>query len=84
MLNRQPSKLNSCRYVKPLTTVHVTIAQAEVTCRRPKKELKSHADTCAVGNNCLVVHDHDRPVNVYSYNPKDGYKCAQTVNPEAI
>ncbi len=32
-------------------------------------DLDSHADQCAVGSNCLVVHDYDRPINVSGYNP---------------
>ena len=44
------------------------------------KELDSHADMCVVGDNCLVIHDHFRPVNVYSYDPKDGHKSAKTVD----
>ena len=36
------------------------------------------ADMCVVGGNCLVIHDHNRPVNVYSYDPKDGHRSAKT------
>ena len=35
---------------------------------------------CVVGDNCLVIHDHNGPVNVYSYNPKDGHRSAKTVD----
>ena len=45
-----------------------------------KVELDSHVDMCVVGNNCFVIHDHDRPVNVYSYDSKDGHKSAKTVD----
>ena len=45
-----------------------------------KVELDSHADTCVVGDNCLVFHDHNRPVNVYSYDPKDDHRGAKTVD----
>ena len=31
-----------------------------------------------VGDNCLVIHNHNRPFNVYSYDPKDGDKSAKT------
>ena len=31
-------------------------------------ELDSHADTCCVGMNALIIHDYDRPVSVYGYN----------------
>ena len=35
---------------------------------------------CVVGDNCLVINDHDRPVNVYSYDPKDGHRSAKIVD----
>ena len=31
--------------------------------------LDSHADTCVVGCNSLVVHDFDRPVDVCGFDP---------------
>ena len=43
---------------------------ASVVSSKPKVELDSPTDTCVVGENCLVIHDHNRPVNVYSYDPK--------------
>ena len=36
--------------------------------------------THVLGDNCLVIHDHNRPVNVYSYDSKDGHKSAKTVD----
>ena len=80
MPNRQLSMLNNCSYVKPLTTVCITVAQAMVASKRLNTESDSHANTCVVGDNCLVVHEHDKPVNVYSYDPKEGQKCVRTVN----
>ena len=47
---------------------------------KTKIELDSHADTCVVHNQCLIVHDHDRPENVFGYNPKTGSKHACIVN----
>ena len=35
---------------------------------------------CVLGDKGLVIHDHNRPVNVYSYDPKDGHKSAKTVD----
>ena len=32
--------------------------------------LDSHADTCVVGKNALIVQDFDRPVDVCGYDPK--------------
>ena len=58
----------------------MTVAHASVTSCQHKVELDSHADICVVGNNCLVIHDLNRPVNVYSYDPKDGHRSTKTVN----
>ena len=33
-----------------------------------------------VGDYCLVIHDHNRPVNVYIYDPKDTQKSTKTVD----
>ena len=56
------------------------MAHASVASSKPKVELDSHADICVVGDNCLVIHDHNWPVNVYSYDPKDGHRSAKTVD----
>ena len=69
-------------YLKPLSTVQVIVAHASVASSKPKVELDSHADTCVVGDNCVVVHNLNRPVNVYSYDPMDGHRSAKTVNAE--
>ena len=56
------------------------VAYASVASSKLKVELDSHADTCGVGDICLVIHNLNRPVNVYSYDPKDDYRSAKTVN----
>ena len=56
------------------------VAHASVASSKPKIELDSHADTCVVGDNCLVIHNYNRLVNVYSYDPKDGHRSAKTVD----
>ena len=56
------------------------MSHASVVSSKPKVELDSHANTCVVGDNCLVIHDHNRPVNVYSYDTKDGHRSAKTVD----
>ena len=56
------------------------VAHAAVASSKPKVELDSHADTCVVCINCLVIYDHNRLVNVYSYDPKDGHRSAMTVD----
>ena len=38
------------------------MAQTSVASNKPKVELDLHAHTCVVGDNCLVIHHHDRPV----------------------
>ena len=67
-------------YIQPLSTVQVTGAHASVVSSKHKVELDLHADICVVGDNCLVIHDHNRPVNDYSYDPKDGHRSAKTVD----
>ena len=51
---------------------------ASIASSKPSIELDSHADTWLVGHNCLVIDHHNKPVNVYSYNPKDGHGRAKT------
>ena len=68
----KPSQLRDI-YLKPLSTIQVMVAHASVASNKLKVELDSHAGTCAVGDNCLVIHNHNRSVNVYSYDPKDGH-----------
>ena len=40
----------------------------------------TYTDSCGAGDQCLVVNDHNRPVNVYGYDPKAGFKGACIVN----
>ena len=47
---------------------------------KTKIELHSHADTCVVGDHCLIVHGHNRPVNIYGYSTKAGSKHALVVD----
>ena len=46
---------------------------------KTKTALNSHTDACVVGDQCQVVHDHNRPVNVSRYYPKAGLKHAHIV-----
>ena len=45
-----------------------------------KIELNSHTAKCVVGDQCLVMHDHSRPVNVYGYDPKAESKHVCIIN----
>ena len=56
------------------------VAHASVAGSKLKVELDLHADTCVVSDYYMVIHDHNRQVNVYSHDPKDGNRCAKTVN----
>ena len=64
-------------------TVHLS-AHTSIAVVETKIELDTHAGTCVVGEHCLIVHDHNRPVNVYGYvygyNPKAGSKDACIVD----
>jgi hypothetical protein len=37
-----------------------------------RTEMDNHADTCVVGQECLVFHDFDRPVNVAGFDTSLG------------
>ena len=43
-------------------------------------KLDSHADTCVLGRDCLVILDYDRPVQVVGYDPALGAKTYQTIS----
>ena len=49
-----------------------------------KIELDPNADTCVLGDHCLVVHDHNRSVNVFEYNPKVGSKHTCIVDASVV
>ena len=40
--------------------------------------------THEVGDHCLIIHDHNRPVNVFRYNPTVGLKHACIVDDTVI
>ncbi len=43
-------------------------------------ELDSHADTCVLGHDALILLDYDRPVIVEGYDPSLGTKTYATVS----
>ena len=63
-------------------TIHVMVVHASIVSGKPKVELNSHSGTHVVSDNCLVIHDHNKPVNIYSYNTKDDHRSAKTVDAE--
>ena len=56
------------------------VAKTSIIVVKTKIEVDSHADTCVVGDNCQIVDNHNKPVNVYGHNPKAGSKHAHIVN----
>ena len=56
------------------SSAHKSLTVVETT-----RELDLHADTCVIGDKCLVAHDHNSPVNVYEYDPKVVSKHAYKV-----
>ena len=63
-----------------LSPIHVMLGQASVASSQLKLEFDSHADVSVAGDNCLVIHDHNRPVSVFHYDPKDGQRSAKTID----
>ena len=43
-------------------------------------ELDSHADTCVLGRDCLIILDHNRPVQVHTFDPSLGSQTFQTIS----
>ena len=43
-------------------------------------EIDSHADTCVLGCDALIILDYDIPVQVVGYNPALGTKTYKTVS----
>ena len=43
-------------------------------------ELDSHADTCCVGKESLIIYDYDCPVTVSGYDPQLGSRDFKTVS----
>ena len=66
-----------------MQTVQLCV-QNSFTVVKAKVEFNSHADTCVVGDHCLVVHDHNRSVNVFGYDPKAELKHAHIVNANVV
>jgi len=48
------------------------VAVAELQVEEHPTDMDSHADTCVVGKNALIVHKLDRQVNVTGFDPSQG------------
>ena len=53
---------------------------SNINLNESKLELDSHADTCVVGSNALIIFDYDRPVTVYGYDKNLGAQTFRTVS----
>ena len=40
-------------------------AHKSIAVVKTKMEMDLHEDTCVVGDHCIIIHDHNRPVNVF-------------------
>jgi hypothetical protein len=45
-----------------------------------KVDLDSHADTCLVGHNVLIINEHTRAVNVSGFDPSQPARSAKIVD----
>ena len=48
------------------------MAVAELQVEEHPTDMDSHADTCVVGKNALIVHKLDKQVNVTGFDPSQG------------
>ena len=76
----QPASVLRDSYIQPLSTIQVMVAHASIASSKPKVDLDSDAYTCVVSDNCFFLHDLNRTVDVYSYDPKDGHRSTKTVD----
>ncbi len=64
--------------VAPVQTVKSTCSQSNLN--KISVELDSHADTCVVGSNVVVVHDHEFVVIIYGFDKDTRHANACTVD----
>ena len=60
--------------------MHEPNIQKSIAMVKTKIKLDSHIERCVVGNQCLILNDHNRPVNIFRYYPKAGSKHACIVD----
>ncbi len=65
--------IDSKRYITDLSTKINSISETTL-------ELDSHADTCVLGHDALILLDYDRPVIVEGYDLSLGTKTYATVS----
>jgi hypothetical protein len=72
-LRRTQLSIDPRRYITDLSTKIDSIGEITL-------ELNSHADTCVLGPDALILLDYDRPVIVKGYDPSLGTKTYATVS----
>ncbi len=65
--------IDPTRYITDLSTIINSIGETTL-------ELDSHADTCVLGHDALILLDYNRPVRVEGYDPSLGTKTYATVS----
>ena len=70
------------RLVTVVTTFRAPRMLAPLNTRNPilRVELDSHADTCVLGRNVLIVNEHTRVVNVSGFDPSQPSRQAKIVD----
>ena len=61
-------------------TLSCTIGSTRTQFKLVKVELDSHADTCVVGRNALVIHEHNNVVMVSGFDPSQPPQQAKVVD----
>ncbi len=70
----------SCDHVAVATVQTVKSTCSQSNHSRISVELNSHAVTCVVGSNVLVIHDHEHFVDIYSFDKETCHANACTVD----
>ena len=86
-MDGDPGRAHTTRVVKTIRTIRLTNRKiTNVTSNDYKRrgettlELDSHADTCVLGRDALIVSNYDRPVEVEGYDRALGTKRYDTVS----
>jgi len=72
------------RTVAIVSIVRHTISRRLITLisnpRETSLELDSHADTCCIGKNALIIYGYDHPVTISGYDPELGSRYFKTIS----
>ena len=65
--------------LKSITSIKINEIST-VNGNHSRVELDSHADTCVIGKNAMIIYDHRRRVSVTGYDPKAGSNLYRIVS----